>query len=58
MGSQRQEDDDEDVVDPEDPLYGLDQRLAELTIAEESKRIIKEKLMAASSKIKTGLESR
>ena len=58
MGSNNQEEEEEDVVDPEDPLYGLDQRLSELTINEESKRIIREKLIAASNKIKSNLESR
>ena len=58
MGSNQQEEEEEEVVDPDDPLYGLEQRLSELTINEESKRIIREKLLAASNKIKTGLESR
>ena len=58
MVSNNQDEEEEDVVDPDDPLYGLDQRLSELTINEESKRIIREKLIAASNKIKTGLESR
>jgi len=48
----------EEFVDPNDPLYGLEQRLAGLEIDEESKRIIKTKLLEASGKIKTGLETR
>ena len=55
MGDEEEQD---DIVDPEDPLYGLEQRLAELNIAEESKKIIRDKLMEASSKIKSGLEAR
>ena len=42
----------EEVVDPEDPLYGLEQRLTGLVIDDESKRIIKDKLVEASNKIK------
>ena len=39
-------------MDPNDPLYGLEQRLKNLDLDEESRRIIKEKLEEASSKIK------
>ena len=42
----------EEVVDPEDPLYGLEHRLTGLVIDDESKRIIKDKLVEASNKIK------
>jgi hypothetical protein len=42
----------EEIVDPEDPLYGLEQRLTGLVIDDESKRIIKDKLVEASNKIK------
>lgn len=42
----------EEVVDPEDPLYGLEQRLQGLNVDDESKRIIKDKLAEASNKIK------
>lgn len=45
-------------VDPEDPLYGLEQRLRNLKLDEESRRIIKEKLEEANSKIKVVLEER
>ncbi len=48
----------EDIVDPEDPLYGLEQRLRGLGMDDESKRIIKTKLKEASLKIKMGLEQR
>ena len=58
MGSAMASEDGEDIVDPDDPLYGLEQRLAELNINEESKNIIKAKLIEASNKIKTGLEAR
>ena len=39
-------------MDPNDPLYGLEQRLKNLELDEESKRIIKEKLEEASQKMK------
>ena len=52
------DEDQEDIVDPDDPLFGLEQRLADLNIAEESKKIIRDKLIEASSKIKSGLEAR
>ena len=58
MESAMDEEDQEEIIDPDDPLYGLDQRLSELNIAEESKKIIREKLMGANSKIKQGLEAR
>jgi hypothetical protein len=45
-------------VDPEDPLYGLEQRLRNMKLDEESRRIIKEKLEEANSKIKVVLEER
>lgn len=51
-GEDENEEEQEDVLDPDDPLYGLDQRLAELDIDEETKAVIKAKLMDASSKIK------
>ena len=45
-------------VDPEDPLYGLDQRLKNLNLDDESRRIIKDKLEEANSRIKIALEER
>ena len=39
METAMEEEDQEDIIDPDDPLYGLDHRLAELNIAEESKRL-------------------
>ena len=58
METAMEEEDQEDIIDPDDPLYGLDHRLAELNIAEESKKIIRDKLMNANAKIKLGLEAR
>ena len=58
MMSGMDEEDQDDIVDPDDPLYGIDERLANLKIAEESKKIIRDKLIEASTKIKTGLEGR
>jgi hypothetical protein len=45
-------------VDPEDPLYGLDQRLRNMNLDDESRRIIKEKLHEASERVKNVLEDR
>ena len=45
-------------MDPEDPLYGLEQRLRNMHLDEESKKIIKEKLEEANNKIKFALEDR
>ena len=53
-----QEQDEEEIIDPDDPLYGLEQRLAELDIDEESKAVLKRKLLEAGHKIKQGLEDR
>ena len=50
--------DDEEIFDPNDPLYGLDERLANLTISQESKQMLKQKLIGANNKIKEGLENR
>lgn len=49
---------EEDVVDPNDPMYGLEARLSQLNLDEESKMVLKRKLMEASGKIKEGLEKR
>lgn len=48
----------EEEIDPNDPLYGLDERLASLAIDEESKAIVRKKLLDAHTKIKEGLEKR
>lgn len=40
-------DDDEDILDPDDPLYGLEQRLAPLKITEEAKQMVRDKLRDA-----------
>lgn len=45
-------------MDPEDPLYGLDQRLRNMNLDEDSRRIIKEKLEEANNRIKTALDDR
>jgi len=41
------EDQEDDIVDPNDPLYGLDSRLAELNLDEASKAILRAKLVEA-----------
>jgi len=45
-------------VDPDDPLYGLDHRLKNLNLDDESRRIIKDKLEEANQRIKGALEDR
>lgn len=53
-----EEGDGQAEVDPEDPLYGLDQRLKNMNLDDESRRIIKEKLEEASQKVKLAIEER
>jgi hypothetical protein len=48
----------EEILDPDEPLYGLEQRLANLQIATEVKQIIKTKLKQADLKIKDNLRIR
>ena len=55
---EKEEEDEEDEVDPNDPLYGLDERLAKLNLDDNSKAVLKQKLIEASSSIKEGLEKR
>ena len=45
-------------MDPEDPLFGLEKRLKNMALDEESRRIIREKLDEANQKIKLALEER
>ena len=52
---QAEEEEQEEVLDPDDPLYGLNERLSQLEINEESKRVIKQKLMETNTKIKEKL---
>ena len=47
-----------EFFDPEDPLYGLEQRLQGLHLDDESRKVIKDKLLEATNKIKHGLEQR
>ena len=53
-----QQNDNPGDVDPDDPLYGLEQRLRNLNLDEESRRIIKDKLDEANNRIKLALEDR
>ena len=55
---QKDEGEEDDIVDPNDPLYGLEQRLSQLDLDEASKAVLKSKLVEASNKIKEGLEKR
>jgi hypothetical protein len=57
-GQNEGEEEEESDVDPEDPLYGLNQRLKNLNLDEESRRILREKLEEASNRIKSALEDR
>ena len=56
-GSPR-EDGQEDVIDPDDPMYGLRERLCNIGMDEESKKLVIERLMEANDKVKTGLLDR
>ena len=51
-------DEGELVVDPSDPMYGLEQRLKHCNLDEATKAVIKSKLMEAHNKIKQNLEGR
>ena len=46
----------DDNVDPDDPLYGLDQRLKHSNLDDETRIIIKTRLQEAHNKIKDNLE--
>ena len=52
------EEEQEEVVDPDDPLYGLEQRLKYSDLDEDTKNIIKQKLAEAKEKINEQLEQR
>ena len=52
------EEEAEDAIDPNDPLYGLENRLAQLDLDEDSKIVLKKKLIEAGDKIKEGLDKR
>ena len=54
----KEDEEAEDIVDPSDPLYGLEQRMANLDLDDESKNVLRTKLIEASNKIKEGLEKR
>ena len=60
MAQQEQEEQaqEEPDVDPDDPLFGLEQRLKNMNLDDESRRIIREKLDEANQKIKLTLEER
>lgn len=45
-------------MDPNDPLYGLEQRLRSMNLDDDSRRIVKEKLEEANNRIKQALEDR
>ena len=48
----------ESDIDPEDPLYGLDQRLKNMKLDDDTRRIIKEKLEESNVRIKMALDDR
>ena len=52
------EEEKEDIIDPEDPLYGLEQRLKYSDLDEDTKNVIKQKLAQAKEKINEQLEQR
>lgn len=45
------EEEKEDIIDPEDPLYGLEQRLKYSDLDDDTKAVIKKKLADAKEKI-------
>jgi len=47
-----------DIIDPEDPLYGLEDRLKHQALDPESKKVIINKLMDAQSQVKSKLANR
>lgn len=55
---QEAEEEKEDEVDPDDPIYGVKQRIANLNLDEASKQLIIERLQEASLKVKQGLVDR
>ena len=52
------EEEEDEVIDPNDPLYGLDTRLSQLNLDPESQVMLRAKLAQASAKIREGLERR
>jgi len=55
---QEDEEEKEDDIDPDDPIYGVKERIANLPLDEASKQLIIDRLLEASSKVKTGLLDR
>lgn len=51
-GEAPEEEEKEDQVDPDDPLYGLEQRLKHANLDQDTKEVIKSKLAEAQTKIK------
>ena len=45
-------------IDPEDPLYGIDERLKYTKLDDDTKLVIKQKLIEAQEKVKDQLEQR
>ena len=54
----KEDEEAEDIVDPNDPLYGLEARLSKLDLDEDSKAVLRTKLHEASNRIKEGLDKR
>lgn len=52
------EEEKEEIVDPDDPLYGLEQRLKYSDLDEDTKNVIKQKLAQAKEKINEQLDQR
>ena len=48
----------ESDVDPEDPLYGLETRLRNMNLDDETRLIIKEKLQETNHRIRQALDER
>jgi hypothetical protein len=52
------EEEKDDIIDPEDPLYGLEQRLKYANLDDDTKAIIKQKLAQTKERIHEQLEQR
>jgi hypothetical protein len=57
-GDAAEEEEQEEKVDPDDPLYGLEQRLKHANLDADTKEVIKLKLAEAQTKIKEQLDNR
>jgi hypothetical protein len=55
---EQEEEEENLIVDPNDPLYGLEQRLKHTSLDDMTKQVIKSRLIDAQKKINENLETR